>query len=79
MDFPGTSTRDQAAATSPARQAPTGLSQQLLYTATETDSIVPTPKAGLWGWETLGILSQWEGSTSLSLEQQVKDIAVSLS
>lgn len=34
-----------------------------------------TPAAGLWGRETLGILSQRQGSTSLSLEQQVKDTA----
>lgn len=41
--------------------------------------MVPSPTAGLRGWETLGILSQRQGSTSLSLEQQVKDAAGSVS
>lgn len=49
----------------------------LLYTVTEADSTTSTPEAGLWGWEILGILSQWEGFTSLSLEQRVKDLCSS--
>ena len=36
------------------------------------------PPPLLWRWETLGILSQRQGSTSLSLEQQVKDAAGSV-